>query len=86
MSHSVLDGLGGTVCRVKLENTILSRNTLVEERAQLKDCELAPGVATQPDGMLYSYWFIAIVLPLMCLLFIWLVSLKGERLSLWQAY
>jgi len=48
---------------VKLDNTILSRNTLVEERAQLKDCELAPGVATQSD-----------------------VSLKGERLSLWQAY
>jgi len=47
----------------KLENTILSRSTIVEDRTQLKDCELAPGYATQPD-----------------------VSLKGERLSLWQAY
>lgn len=34
----------------KLENCIVSRNVVVAERATLKDCELAPGVQTQPDG------------------------------------
>lgn len=28
----------------------MSRNVVVAERATLKDCELAPGVQTQPDG------------------------------------
>jgi len=44
----------------KLENTILSRNTVVGERAQLKDCEIAPGVTVQNDvslkGEQLSQW------------------------------
>jgi hypothetical protein len=85
MPYPALNGQANIVDRAKLEGTILSRNTLVEERGQLKDCELAPGVATQPDGMLYSYWLLVFVLPLMSLLIL-VVSLKGERLSLWQSY
>ena len=34
----------------KLENCIVSRSVVVAERATLKDCELAPGVITQPEG------------------------------------
>ncbi len=34
----------------KLENCIVSRSVMVAERVTLKDCELAPGVVTQPEG------------------------------------
>jgi hypothetical protein len=47
--------------RAKLENTILSRNTVVAERTTLKDCEVAPGVSIQADGKVSSR---RIVLPL----------------------
>ena len=69
--------------RAKLENTILSRSTIVEHRAQLKDCELAPGYATQPEGERFCS------LPMMMPCFLIsacvsvAVSLKGERLSTW---
>jgi len=43
----------------KLENTILSRNTVIGERAQLKDCEIAPGATVQNDGnVTTSFWII----------------------------
>lgn len=41
--------------RAKLDNTILSRSALVGERAQLKDCELAPGVTVQNDGNAFMF-------------------------------
>ncbi|KAF9520437.1 hypothetical protein BS47DRAFT_1378947 [Hydnum rufescens UP504] len=46
---SLWDPCRGSGDGAKLEGTILKSQYSGEERGQLKDCELAPGVATQPD-------------------------------------